>query len=234
MQIPTLTRGRRVLLWGLGCIVVLMLLAWLVLARWLRAVAQEQATAALGRETRIEALHFNPLTLTLALDGLEIAGPAPGAPPLLRIPHAAVNADIRSLFRLAPVVEAVAVQGLELRVARLGDGRYDIDDLIARFKPKGPPAAQEQPARFALYNLSRVEQFYLHRSDEIALIPVFVAFVAPDAVVRLSEEHDTMLWLSPPEARERFSWPRARRALDDALELLGSGDAGVLEEVLRS
>lgn len=154
MQIPTLTRGRRVLLWALGCILVLMLLAWLALPRWLRAVAQEQATAALGRETRIEALHFNPLTLTLVLDGLEIAGPVAGAAPLLRIPHLAVNADIRSLFRLAPVVEAVDVQGLELRVARLGDGRYDIDDLIARFKPKEPPSAQEQPARFALYNLS--------------------------------------------------------------------------------
>ncbi|HQR18148.1 MAG TPA: NUDIX domain-containing protein, partial [Gemmatimonadales bacterium] len=27
----------------------------------------------------------------------------------------------------------------------------------------------------ALYNLSRVESFYLHRTDEVAMIPVFVA-----------------------------------------------------------
>jgi uncharacterized protein involved in outer membrane biogenesis len=154
MQIPTLSRGRRVLLWACGGIAVLMLLAWLALPRWLRGVAQDEATAALGREVSIEALRFNPLTLTLAVDGLQIAGPAPGAPPLLRLPHAAVNIDIRSLFRLAPVVEAVDVQGLELRVARLAEGRYDIDDLIARFRPKQPPSPDESPARFALYNLS--------------------------------------------------------------------------------
>lgn len=154
MQIPTLTRGRRVLLWAFGCMALLLLLAWLVLPRWLRGVAQEEATAALGREVRIKALRFNPLTLTLAVDGLQIAGPAPDAPPLLRLPHAAVNVDIRSLFRLAPVVEAVDVDGLELRVTRLADGRYDIDDLIARFQPKQPPPPNEPPARFALYNLS--------------------------------------------------------------------------------
>ncbi|HET7240519.1 MAG TPA: NUDIX domain-containing protein, partial [Gemmatimonadales bacterium] len=28
-----------------------------------------------------------------------------------------------------------------------------------------------------LYNLSRVELFYQHRQDEVALVPVFVAFV---------------------------------------------------------
>lgn len=154
MQIPTLTRGRRVLLWAFGCMALLMLLAWLALPRWLRGVAQDEATAALGREVRIEALRFNPLTLTLAVDGLQIAGPAPDAPPLLRLPYAAVNVDIRSLFRLAPVVEAVDVDGLELRVTRLADGRYDIDDLIARFKPKQPTPPDERPARFALYNLS--------------------------------------------------------------------------------
>ena len=39
------------------------------------------------------------------------------------------------------------------------------------------------PVRF--YNLSRVESFYLHRTDEIALIPVFAALVDPGAEVRL-------------------------------------------------
>ncbi len=85
----------------------------------------------------------------------------------------------------------------------------------------------------ALYNLSRVEQFYYHATDEVVLIPVFVAFIAADAVAQLSEEHDTLLWLSPDDARERFSWPRAARSLDDALRLLRDGNAGVLEEVLR-
>jgi dATP pyrophosphohydrolase len=85
----------------------------------------------------------------------------------------------------------------------------------------------------ALYNLSRVEQFYAHASDEVVLIPAFVAFVASDAAVRLSDEHDALLWLAPGEARERCSWPRAARCLEDAVRLFGSGNAGLLEDVLR-
>ena len=84
-----------------------------------------------------------------------------------------------------------------------------------------------------LYNLSRTEAFYQHRTDELALIPVFVAFVAPDAPVRLSDEHDRSEWLRLPDAARRFAWPRERRALDDILSIVGGGDAGLLEDVLR-
>jgi 8-oxo-dGTP pyrophosphatase MutT (NUDIX family) len=84
-----------------------------------------------------------------------------------------------------------------------------------------------------LYNLSRVELFYQHRADEVALVPVFAAFVAPEAEVRLGPEHDRFEWLSPEIARDRFAWPRERRALDDIVTLLGTGNAGVVEDVLR-
>ncbi len=84
-----------------------------------------------------------------------------------------------------------------------------------------------------LYNLSRVETFYLHRSDVVSLIPAFCAIVQPGAAVRLSGEHDRGEWASAEEAGRRFQWPRERRALQDALELLGTGDAGGAEDVLR-
>ena len=84
-----------------------------------------------------------------------------------------------------------------------------------------------------LYNLSRVETFYQHRADEIALVPVFAAFVAGGADARLGPEHDRLEWLSPDAARSRFAWPRERRTVDDLLTLLGAGDAGPLDDVLR-
>lgn len=84
-----------------------------------------------------------------------------------------------------------------------------------------------------LYNLSRVEAFYQHRKDEVALVPVFVALVPSEAAVRLGSEHDRHEWLAPPEAGARFAWPRERRALEDAVQLLGSGDGGAVEDVLR-
>jgi len=84
----------------------------------------------------------------------------------------------------------------------------------------------------SLYNLSRVESFYRHGVDEVGFIPVFATFVAPGAV-RLSDEHDAFEWLSLPSAMSRLAWPRERRALDDIQVLLGRGDAGPLEDVLR-
>jgi len=88
-----------------------------------------------------------------------------------------------------------------------------------------------EPAR--LYNVSRVEAFYRHQTNEIALIPVFAGVVDARAAVRHSAEHDRAEWLEAREAAARFSWPRERRALDDVLSILGSGGAGLLEDVLR-
>ena len=94
--------------------------------------------------------------------------------------------------------------------------------------------AEETGARpTRLYNLSRVEAFYQHRSDRVALIPVFVAFVDSGTSVRLSSEHDRFEWLPAEEARGRFAWPREGRALEDAVALLGTGGAGAVEDVLR-
>jgi 8-oxo-dGTP pyrophosphatase MutT (NUDIX family) len=84
-----------------------------------------------------------------------------------------------------------------------------------------------------LYNLSRVELFYQHRSNEVALVPVFVAFVSLEARVRLGPEHDAFEWLALEPARARYAWPRERRALEDIALLLGGGSAGPVDDVLR-
>lgn len=84
-----------------------------------------------------------------------------------------------------------------------------------------------------LYNLSRVESFYLHRSNEIALIPAFAAFVDPAGAVRLSPEHDAHEWMPLDAARGRLAWPREHRALVDIPILFSGGTAGLLEDVLR-
>jgi 8-oxo-dGTP pyrophosphatase MutT (NUDIX family) len=84
-----------------------------------------------------------------------------------------------------------------------------------------------------LYNISRVELFYQHRLDEVALVPVFVAFVDPTIPVRLGPEHDGFEWLGLELARQRLAWPRERRALDDVDLLLRQGHGGAVDDVLR-
>lgn len=83
-----------------------------------------------------------------------------------------------------------------------------------------------------LYNVC-VQPFYLHRSHTVELAVVFAAFVDAAAGITLSEEHSRSEWLTPERALERFAWPRERAALRDILLLLGRGDAGPVEDVLR-
>jgi 8-oxo-dGTP pyrophosphatase MutT (NUDIX family) len=137
-----------------------------------------------------------------------------------------------------------APHGLEVLVLRRGpNGRSPgawetVHGTIERGETPVEAAVRElreetgfEPLR--LYNASRVEAFYRHAADQVALIPVFAAFVRPAAEPRLSAEHDRAEWLAPAAAVGRFAWPRERRALDDILSILGGGDAGLLDDVLR-
>jgi 8-oxo-dGTP pyrophosphatase MutT (NUDIX family) len=82
-----------------------------------------------------------------------------------------------------------------------------------------------------LYNLT-CQPFYLHRMSTVQMSVVFAAFVSSEAI-QLGPEHDLAEWLSPDEAAERLSWPRSITALRDAVQVLHTGDAGPVEDVLR-
>ena len=84
----------------------------------------------------------------------------------------------------------------------------------------------------SLYNVT-VSSFYLHHSHTIQMCITFAAFVADDAEVTLSDEHQRFEWLSIDHACERFTWPREAHALRDAHRLLGRGDGGTVDDVLR-
>ena len=83
-----------------------------------------------------------------------------------------------------------------------------------------------------LYNVT-VQPFYLHKFATVELAVVFAAFVDHTQPITLGAEHMQHEWLTPAAALERFVWPRERAALRDILELLPSGDAGPVEDVLR-
>lgn len=82
-----------------------------------------------------------------------------------------------------------------------------------------------------LYNLT-CQPFYLHRLSTVQIAVVFVAFVPRDEV-QLGPEHDRADWLAPDEAMARLSWPRSISALREAVQVLHTGDAGPVEDVLR-
>jgi 8-oxo-dGTP pyrophosphatase MutT (NUDIX family) len=83
-----------------------------------------------------------------------------------------------------------------------------------------------------LYNLG-CHAFYLHRQGFVNVAVVFAGVVDSTAPVTLGGEHSTGMWLLPSAAEERFSWPRSRQVVREAMVLLGGGHAGPLEDVLR-
>lgn len=110
---------------------------------------------------------------------------------------------------------------------RIEEGERPVEAALRELKE------ETRLAPAALYNLSRVESFYLHRQDEVALIPVFVAIIHPGAEAVLGSEHDLLAWLTFADASARLAWPRERRALEDITQLLSGGNAAALEDVLR-
>jgi uncharacterized protein involved in outer membrane biogenesis len=119
MNVSVGTRARRWLL-GAGLLLAAVLLgAWTLLPGWLRTTAQEQLSAALGRPVTIEAVRINPLSLTVEVDHLQVAGASPQAPPVFAFDRLMVSADLRSILRLAPVVVSAELRAPRLRVTRL-------------------------------------------------------------------------------------------------------------------
>jgi 8-oxo-dGTP pyrophosphatase MutT (NUDIX family) len=82
------------------------------------------------------------------------------------------------------------------------------------------------------YNVT-CQAFYLHTLGVVESAVVFAAFVTERSDDRLGAEHQRYEWLSMADAAARFTWPREREALEHVSILLGAGNAGPVEDVLR-
>ena len=144
-------------LWaGLLVLAVVVLGLVLGLPPLLKQQIETRGSAALGRAVTLARVEFALHRLAVTLHGLAVAAaPADANPaPQLAIDRVHLDISLRSLWRLAPVVEALTVEGPRLRLARLADGRLDVDDIVARLQAAPAPATPPpEPARFALFNL---------------------------------------------------------------------------------
>nr|WP_255581699.1 DUF748 domain-containing protein [Cupriavidus sp. AU9028] len=150
------TPRRRAALWlgaGTAAAVALFGLAgWFGGPPLLRAVIASQASEALGRKVTVETASVRPFALAASLGKLSVMEPD-GVTPMLSIASVEADASIASLWRLAPVVDSLHVDGVSLRVGRDAQGRFSFDDIRQRLAAR-PAAPDGEPARFSINNIA--------------------------------------------------------------------------------
>lgn len=137
----------------MASVLALWLLAWLLVPWLLRAQLERTVSQQLGRSVSVGQISFSPWTLEMRLRDLGIAT-ADGRSLQLHIEHLYIDAELQSLWRVAPVADAIELDGVHLKVVRRGDGHHDFDDILARFDSGPSPDKPSDPLRFALYNLA--------------------------------------------------------------------------------
>jgi uncharacterized protein involved in outer membrane biogenesis len=140
---------------ALAALLALWLLAWLAVPPLLKGPLQRAASEQLGRAVTVGAIDFQPWSLELTLREIVVAGAEGAGTPQLTIARVHVDGELQSLLRLAPMVDEFTVESPVLHIAHLGEGRYDVDDIIAKVTATpAEPQPDTGPARLALYNLA--------------------------------------------------------------------------------
>lgn len=187
----------------------LSLLLMLAVPLWLPGRGAALIGEALGREVRIQHAAYQPWRQGLVLEGLTVAGARQGQPPLLDLGRLEVSLSLGELLRGDIVLRRLMLDRPQLRLARVADGHYDIDDLLNRWaKPSAEPGPGvaihhlEVHAGQLLFDdrpLSRQ-----HRLEDLQLVLPFVSTMADDAAEkvqpRLSGRFDGVEFDSQAEA----------------------------------
>jgi uncharacterized protein involved in outer membrane biogenesis len=139
------------------------LAAWLV-AVWLALVAfagllapplaksflSEQLTRVLGREVSIDKVSISPLSLSTRIDGLSVKDRAGGEQ--MGFGQLDVNFSALSIAQAAIVIDGIRLQSPRIAVTHLGDGRFDVSDLLDSWLTDSGKSTSSLP-RFSLNNI---------------------------------------------------------------------------------
>ena len=140
--------------WLVAGLLGLWLLAWLAVPPIARAQIEKHASEALGRRVTVAKVEFAPWSLEATVRGLSIAS-QDGQSPQVQIARIYIDAELQSLWRLAPVLDALQVDDPVIHITQTAPGEFDFDDVLAHLaqqrKPDEEPAS---PLRFALYNIA--------------------------------------------------------------------------------
>ncbi|HEY7317778.1 MAG TPA: DUF748 domain-containing protein [Candidatus Binatia bacterium] len=148
-------RTRKIAIW-VAAIVAFILIVAAAGPPLLRTKIASELSAKLHRPVSIEAIWFNPFTMSLTVRGF-LVKERQGSATAVSFDELYANLELKSLFRWAPVFKELRLTKPYVSLIRNEDHTYNFTDLIEEFTknpPKSAPQGPPEPTpRFALNNI---------------------------------------------------------------------------------
>jgi hypothetical protein len=125
-------RTRKIVLWLASILFTIGVLLGLVAPPLIRGKVASALSDKLHRPVSIEQIAINPFAMTLAIRGF-LMKERQGDAPALSFDELFVNLEMRSVFRLGPVVKELRLIKPYVSVIRNEDLKYNFQDLIDEF-----------------------------------------------------------------------------------------------------
>ncbi len=130
-------------------------IGFFVLPPYIKKTAVAKLSEELGRQVSIEGVSLNPYTLEATISGLEIKE-ADGHTPFVTFSALYANVQLKSIFKVTPVLKEIRLEKPYLHLVRTGANTYNFSDIIERIKAAsaaGPKKKSSNPFYFLVNNI---------------------------------------------------------------------------------
>lgn len=139
--------------WAAGVLLAVAVIGFGVVPPVARHYAVKILNESTGRTVSIEGVSFNPFTLAVEVRGAKVMEPD-GVTPGLAFEQLGANLELESVVRGGPVLHALSLAGLRLKLVRMAEGRHNWSDVIERLAAR---PATEGESRFSIGNIQLVD-----------------------------------------------------------------------------
>lgn len=176
------SRRQRIAVILAGAWLLYALLGYFLLSPWLRGTLQSTVSEVTGRQVELEKVVFNPLALSLSVQGFALKDADDGT--LFGFDEFYANFQLSSLLRWSWHFDQISLFAPTGRVVQTGENSFNFDDIVARLAvEEEADVVEEEPAptmlpRFSFRELLLVQGDFRFRDeareqpDELVLAPV--------------------------------------------------------------
>jgi hypothetical protein len=132
----------------------------------IKYLVEKNATEALGRKVTLGGAHVRPFELAATLNDLTIFEPD-GKTPMLTLGEVEANTSAASIWHLAPVIDFLHVDRLNVHVMRNAEGRMSFADIQDRFAAQPPKPADSKPAKFSVSNIAVTNSNFVYEDKAL-------------------------------------------------------------------